>query len=160
MNFLAISDGEAATTVIFVLIPIALLALYPVPVVIAACRSHPNTVPILLVNLFLGWTFLGWFVALVWACTSTSKSAVVIQQAFQPAKDTIPRNRYRKRQHRLRKSIAKATNEEAAASQRRRANRLTYSMAPALALLPRIRAVIACPSIPSAAATAAIIGAI
>jgi hypothetical protein len=61
MNFLAISGGEAATTgalVIFVLILIASLALYPVPVIIAACRRHPNTVPILLVNVFLGRTFL------------------------------------------------------------------------------------------------------
>jgi hypothetical protein len=93
MNFLAISDGEAATTgvlVIFVLIVIASLALYPVPVVIAACRRHPNTVPILLVNLFLGWTFLGWFIALVWACTSTSKLAVVIQQVFQPTQGYHP----------------------------------------------------------------------
>jgi hypothetical protein len=93
MNFLAISDGEAATTVIFVLIPIALLALYPAPVVIAACRRHPNALPILLVNLFLGWTFLGWFAALVWACTSTSKSAVAIQQAFQPTQGYHPSQR-------------------------------------------------------------------
>ena len=98
MNFLAISDGEAETTgflVLFVLILVATLILYPVPLIIAACRRHPNTVPILLVNLFLGWTFVGWFIALVWACTSTSKPTVVIQQAFQPpqgfqAPQTLP----------------------------------------------------------------------
>ncbi len=41
--------------------------LYFLPVVIAASRMHRNSVPILLLNLFLGWTFLGWLVCLVWA---------------------------------------------------------------------------------------------
>jgi hypothetical protein len=29
---------------------------------------------ILLVNLFLGWTVLGWFVAFIWACTGRTKA--------------------------------------------------------------------------------------
>lgn len=45
------------------------LALLFLPTLVAKSRNHPNTLPIFLVNLFLGWTFIGWVVSLVWACT-------------------------------------------------------------------------------------------
>jgi hypothetical protein len=45
------------------------LALLFLPTLVAKSRNHPNTLPIFLINLFLGWTFIGWVVALVWACT-------------------------------------------------------------------------------------------
>ena len=45
------------------------LALYFLPTIIANVRSHRNTMAIVMVNIFLGWTFLGWVAALVWACT-------------------------------------------------------------------------------------------
>jgi hypothetical protein len=45
------------------------LALLFLPTLVARSRNHPNTLLIFLVNLFLGWTFVGWVVALVWACT-------------------------------------------------------------------------------------------
>ena len=44
------------------------LALLFLPTLVAKSRNHPNTLPIFLVNLFMGWTFLGWVVSLVWAC--------------------------------------------------------------------------------------------
>lgn len=46
--------------------------LYFVPVVIALCRQHQNAFAIFLLNLFLGWTFIGWIASLVWACTRAS----------------------------------------------------------------------------------------
>ena len=45
------------------------LALLFLPTLVAKSRRHPNVLPIFLVNLFLGWTFVGWLIALVWACT-------------------------------------------------------------------------------------------
>jgi hypothetical protein len=45
------------------------LALLFLPTLIAKSRHHPNTLAIFLVNLFFGWTFAGWVVALIWACT-------------------------------------------------------------------------------------------
>jgi hypothetical protein len=45
------------------------LALLFLPTLVAKSRRHPNVLPIFLVNLFLGWTFVGWLVAFVWACT-------------------------------------------------------------------------------------------
>ena len=44
-----------------------LLGLYCLPGLIAYRRRHPNLGGIVALNLLLGWTFLGWVVALVWA---------------------------------------------------------------------------------------------
>jgi len=41
--------------------------LYFLPSIIAMVRSKRDTVSIVLLNLFLGWTLIGWVVALVWA---------------------------------------------------------------------------------------------
>ena len=41
--------------------------LYFLPTIIALARSKRDTVSILLLNLFLGWTAIGWVIALVWA---------------------------------------------------------------------------------------------
>jgi hypothetical protein len=45
----------------------ALLVMYLVPFILAAARDHPKFVHITLLNLFLGWTVVGWFAALLWA---------------------------------------------------------------------------------------------
>jgi hypothetical protein len=46
-----------------------LLGFYFFPSIIAVCRGHHNTLAIFLLNLFLGWTGLGWLGALIWAAT-------------------------------------------------------------------------------------------
>ena len=51
------------------------LGLYLLPGIIAAIRSHVNAGAILVLNLFLGWTFIGWVLALVWACTNNVEAA-------------------------------------------------------------------------------------
>jgi Superinfection immunity protein len=50
------------------------LAGYFLPAIIGFGREHQHGVPILLVNLFLGWTVLGWIAALVWASMPIVKS--------------------------------------------------------------------------------------
>ena len=45
------------------------LAVYFLPTIIAAVRKKRNILATFLLNLFLGWTFIGWVVALVWAVT-------------------------------------------------------------------------------------------
>jgi hypothetical protein len=47
---------------------IVMLALYFLPAIIAAARHHPQSVVIFVLNLLVGWTFLGWVAAIVWAC--------------------------------------------------------------------------------------------
>jgi hypothetical protein len=59
------------------------LALLFLPTLVAKSRKHPNVLPIFLVNLFFGWTFVGWLIALVWACTRLS--APVLYAPVYPA---------------------------------------------------------------------------
>lgn len=49
---------------------IVVFLVYFLPSIIAKKRRHKNYDPILLINIFLGWTFIGWFVALVWSVAS------------------------------------------------------------------------------------------
>jgi hypothetical protein len=41
--------------------------MYFVPSIIALAKSKPNTLTIFLINFFLGWSFIGWIVALIMA---------------------------------------------------------------------------------------------
>ena len=41
--------------------------MYFLPTIVAFARSKRDTTSILLLNLFLGWTLIGWVIALVWA---------------------------------------------------------------------------------------------
>lgn len=46
------------------------IAFYLLPTIIALLRSHPNGASILVVNLFLGWSCIGWIVALAWSVSA------------------------------------------------------------------------------------------
>ena len=48
---------------------ISVLIIYFIPSILAAQKKKKNSFAIFLVNLLLGWTLLGWIVALVWAAT-------------------------------------------------------------------------------------------
>lgn len=48
----------------------AVIALYFVPFIIGIVRRHPNLGPILIVTVLLGWTGIGWVVALAMACSA------------------------------------------------------------------------------------------
>ncbi|PYL59399.1 MAG: hypothetical protein DMF31_06905 [Verrucomicrobia bacterium] len=50
-----------------VLVIAVALFLYFIPSMVG--RHKTDAVAIFVFNLFLGWTFLGWVLALVWACT-------------------------------------------------------------------------------------------
>jgi len=47
--------------------------LYFLPTIVAFSRKRSNREAILVLNIFLGWTFVGWVVALVWAMTKEDK---------------------------------------------------------------------------------------
>ena len=50
------------------------LLMYFVPAVNGYCRGHHNAGPIMIINLFLGWTLVGWVVALAWSATTVASS--------------------------------------------------------------------------------------
>ena len=66
-------DAESEKLILIILailaVPIAFAAVvaYFWPAVIARRRNHPNFGPIFVVNLLLGWTLVGWVIALAWA---------------------------------------------------------------------------------------------
>lgn len=56
------------STIMALSLGLGALVLYFVPSIVAGSREHHNGSAILVLNIFLGWTFIGWVVALVWAC--------------------------------------------------------------------------------------------
>ena len=55
-------------TVGFLFFLFLLILIYFVPAIVAICKSKKQKTAIIILNIFLGWTFIGWVVALVWAC--------------------------------------------------------------------------------------------
>jgi hypothetical protein len=55
---------------LFALLLIPFGAIHFLPTIIAALRHGRSVVGIFLLNLFLGWTVIGWVVALIWAITN------------------------------------------------------------------------------------------
>lgn len=54
---------------------IFVISLYMIPAIIAGARHHHNGRAIMVLNLLLGWTFIGWVIALVWSLTETHREA-------------------------------------------------------------------------------------
>jgi len=46
---------------------VLIVSFYFLPTLIAFLRQHRNRLAVFLLNLFLGWTGLGWVVSLVWS---------------------------------------------------------------------------------------------
>lgn len=70
MPHLTIASGDITTILVIA------LALYFLPALIAS-NKHRNAGAIFALNLLLGWTFVGWVVALVWSLT---KDGVVVTE--------------------------------------------------------------------------------
>ena len=66
---------------LFALILVPLGAIHFLPTIIAALRQSRNLLGIFLLNLFLGWTVIGWIVALIWAIAGERR----IQYVYVPA---------------------------------------------------------------------------
>lgn len=66
--------AEGLGVSIALLMAIALsLAFYFLPTVIAVNRRHHQIGPIAIVNIFLGWTFIGWVVAFAMSLSAVKK---------------------------------------------------------------------------------------
>lgn len=54
----------SASGSLFVLVA---LVSYFIPTIVATSKGHKNALAIFVLNLFLGWTLIGWVGSLVWA---------------------------------------------------------------------------------------------
>ena len=69
-------NGSAAPLLFLVL---GWAVVYLLPTIIAYSRAHHQRAAICLTNLFLGWSGLGWIVALIWSAAAVQQT--VVQQA-------------------------------------------------------------------------------
>lgn len=59
-------SDDLSTAILYFLMA---LAAYFLPSLVASSRRHKNKNAIYVTNTFLGWTFVGWIAALIWANT-------------------------------------------------------------------------------------------
>ncbi len=86
---LVASDSGNAIAGLLVLVGFVLLAaLYFAPTIVAFFRHSKQRLPVLVLNLLLGWTFVGWVVSLVMAVGRTDgqdQPVINIHQYAAPA---------------------------------------------------------------------------
>jgi hypothetical protein len=51
------------------------LGIYFLPTIIAIVRHARDLVGIILINIFLGWTFVGWIAALIWSLVGAKRKS-------------------------------------------------------------------------------------
>lgn len=64
---------------IFCIIP------YFLPTIIAFARKKDNAGGVFALNFFLGWTFIGWIAALIWALSSNTRPTVIVNNVYPPS---------------------------------------------------------------------------
>lgn len=67
---------DPGTVLVHLLVLVLVLLVYFIPSFVAVHRKHQQAAPIFLLNLCLGWTFLGWFVALMWSVSAVHHDVV------------------------------------------------------------------------------------
>ena len=76
------------------MITLSLLALfYFLPTIVAARQGH-DVAPILLLNLFFGWTGIGWAAMLLWALLARPRYCVALATPPNPYSPPTPYYRY------------------------------------------------------------------
>jgi hypothetical protein len=66
----AAGDLNAAAVAIYGVLTLFGVWIYALPAIIAHRRGHRNAAAITLLTILLGWTFIGWAIAMVWAHTN------------------------------------------------------------------------------------------
>ncbi|MBN9589874.1 MAG: hypothetical protein BGN85_06205 [Alphaproteobacteria bacterium 64-11] len=57
---------------------LVLFAIYWLPTIVAIARQTNSALGVAVLNFFLGWTVIGWIVALMWALAASSGPHVVV----------------------------------------------------------------------------------
>jgi hypothetical protein len=69
------SGAQLAEMIAGIALAIGMVAAYFAPSIVANRRAHHQGGAILTLNLLLGWTMIGWIVAMIWAMTATRQPA-------------------------------------------------------------------------------------
>ena len=79
-------EVDSVANIIFLVIISVIISIliYFIPTIVAIRREHLQKTAIILINIFLGWSFIGWVVALVWACMNPNTS----NGTYQPIEET------------------------------------------------------------------------
>jgi ABC-type sugar transport system permease subunit len=62
-----------------IIVIMGLIATYFLPTIIALILRRKNTLAIFMLDLFLGWSLIGWVIALVWAVAKDKDQTIIIQ---------------------------------------------------------------------------------
>ena len=81
--------NEIAAVAAVLFFPLA-LALYLLPSIEGWLADHPSMGAPIALNLFLGWTLLGWVAAFVWAIKKPSRTVFVAQESSNSAAASAP----------------------------------------------------------------------
>jgi hypothetical protein len=87
MNIILQASGSGMALPGILLISVVGFCLYFLPAIIG--RNHSSSGGILMLNLFLGWTFIGWVGALVWACSASTQPVIITNNAAPSSPPTI-----------------------------------------------------------------------
>ena len=75
-------------------VTIPLVLVYLLPSFLAIARGHQSWWAIVTLNLFLGWTVIGWIGALVWSLTAPRwEAAIVLTERFYGEAEPEPLQR-------------------------------------------------------------------
>ena len=71
---------------------------YFVPTIVAVCSNHNSLGAVFVLNFFLGWSLVGWVIALCWAVTNRKTFAQELTQYemdrhYRDTKRRVPRKR-------------------------------------------------------------------
>lgn len=82
-------DIKGISPNIVFLILLSIFLFYFLPTIVSLCRKANKTLSVFIVNLFLGWTLIGWIVAIVLALTYETKGEYALRMAaFKKMSDT------------------------------------------------------------------------
>lgn len=68
--------NDAGSLILGAIVLVFAVGAYFFPWIIAAARKHPNLNSIVILNLLLGWTVIGWVIALIWAASHVGAQPV------------------------------------------------------------------------------------
>ena len=80
----ALLSGGIFAIVIGLVVGAIGLTIYLIPTFVACKKKSPKKTAAILLNIFLGWSLIGWIIALVLACKKPEPPATIDTNAYYP----------------------------------------------------------------------------